>query len=81
MTRGEVPRPMEKKRKVKLHAPIPQPKMTYGNWKPTCQLRVVRGVLQQRFGRRVKRDWGRGCFSRTYEYEWRYIPIVVLPHD
>jgi len=59
------------------------PVISYGNWGPTEYLRweVIKDtpvpgqrVLMQKFRRRVKRDFGHGTISRSYEYEWFPVP-------
>lgn len=55
-----------------------EPRITYGSWSPTTYLRYVGDILEQRFRRKVKRDWGRGTVSKTQEYEWKPIPKVEL---
>lgn len=59
-----------------------EPRITYGNWSSTSDLYWSRGnplhddppVLMQKFRRRVRRDWGGGCYSRSYEYSWMPVP-------
>lgn len=57
-----------------------QPQMKYGNWSATAELKFIckrdgTAVLHQKFRRRVKRDWGMGCWSRSMEYEWMPVPM------
>jgi hypothetical protein len=54
---------------------IGEPVITYGNWSATSELKWVGKVLMQKFKRRVKRDWGRACWNRTMEYEWKAVPV------
>lgn len=53
-----------------------QPTLTYGPWLPTCYLRWNDGTLEQKMRRKVRRDWGSGVNSKSYEYEWQ--PVSVL---
>lgn len=47
------------------------PVITHGNWSATNELKWVGKTLMQKFKRRVKRDWGAGCVSRSLEYDWK----------
>ena len=64
---------------IKFPIPDRPPQITYGEWSPTESLKwkIVPGttpVLMQKMRRRIKRDWGHGCWSRSYEYEWFPVP-------
>lgn len=63
---------------------LPAPRITYGKWSATAELKWKKKVLMQKFKRRVKREW-RGSDlnpperwndrSRSMEYEWQPIPV------
>lgn len=56
------------------------PVITHGNWSACCEIKWVKEkngqkALYQKFKRRVKRDWGAGCVSRSMEYDWKPVPM------
>lgn len=52
-----------------------KPRITYGVWSATSELKWIGKVLHQKFKRRVKRDWGGGLMSRSLEYDWKPVPV------
>lgn len=64
-----------------MDSKVKTPRISYGEWCATPELRwhvVVGSIdhreLQQKFRRKVKRDFGHGSISRGYEFEWKPIP-------
>lgn len=62
----------------------PPPRISYGRWSATSELKWVNGVLHQKFKRRVRRDWtGQDVDpperwserSRSMEYQWMPVPV------